>query len=992
MDVDAFVMRKADEFLNVATKDSTPGEAGAESCGVSGRASPYFDAEEAENRASKFREALLPSDKNSPLKQYLNMLGSYEGGAGCGVNWIDLFYRSFDQATIPGRDQHSNYHSLLDARGRDQVPENVRTKLKEAWNAYEANPDRTFVTATVFEKIASERNDTGPDTEAGGSTKPSFRTGAAFTNLDIPIANECIGMGPKIFKVDDTTYRLNDDDRYSLGIRAGQNVAFGALTKVYESAFDTKQFVYLYIPHSVRAHNVHVGTAVGLGLWGSRGQDELKTLINRVVALAGIWARQLAEFDTERKVIAATRRSLMASLMTRNISHNIGSHVLASDQLRRARQHLGSSVLPDHGPDQARPDDVAVFGGFWEGNDPKAEAAVSMMEKLSRTRQLASERFDSYLQNRMDFVALAVGAESGRTHPVPMRFHADILEPYMNNHLLLGSLLRDQNYTTLGSEISSKVKRLNITYASGEGRDPYVAIPGASAGRHAFYTILENIARNAAKYGAKRGKEDLTLEITIRDNSPGTWLVSISENLSDPNDKIGANGDAQKLTEYLNCLLKSDHVVRVPGGEWGLTNEGRGLQEMKACAEFLRGEPSSSKQPLTVSASKGKLSFEFNLLRPCFMRTRSFVGAEIFKDASDLKELVVSGLRDFSSDAPCEIVAIAYDPDSDEAHTAAFLNALECALAELQYLLPARQVCIVNCADQALSAARRIAVVQDRALYSSLFVKKAPIVVSDCSEQLLAIYSQWLLRFCPPRIKGAMEWNLLLYFDRPERPQYCVLNGAPSVRVHAIGNNDRCPADIHFDAAFANHGRWPMNGEASCRIKFGNADSLALHAALSDPPSDRCQCTWLVLNLMESALARVGVFDERLDEAIAGNNDLGNELEDARIYQVSEKIIKNAPSAPLYDLLLVHLGRIEQIIAGASANSEDTLRDTFKKLAHRTVLVTGRGGNRGRFTELPVIEYSLVRGSLMMGIDKRLLVTAALTACAPQDISTTGRI
>ena len=262
------------------------------------------------------------------------------------------------------------------------------------------------------------------------------------------------------------------------------------------------------------------------------------------------YLREYREQLLEKASIAAK-----TAIIARNMSHNIGSHVIAG----------------------ITPDDVRSG----------AEDYAHLM---------------GYLQQRMDFVARV--ATEWPVWREPSMFAADVLKPFMDQKLLLDKIASDHNYNRKRIRFFLKTPDSNSWFRfaptsgpkdkdfyadwsqcgppSGEGPDqPFadftVAIPGGSVGRQAFYGLLENLIRNAAKHNQMASTCDLFFEITEirRPGRRSTYDVVISDSLSS-----NSNGLVDAIADKLNQSL-----IDSATGE--LNRENWGLHEMQAYAEFL---------------------------------------------------------------------------------------------------------------------------------------------------------------------------------------------------------------------------------------------------------------------------------------------------------------------------------------------------------------------------------------------------------------------
>lgn len=265
-------------------------------------------------------------------------------------------------------------------------------------------------------------------------------------------------------------------------------------------------------------------------------------------------------------------KSAFASIVSRNGSHNLGSHVLAS-----------------------------LVGGFQELPD--------------------LHNIITYLQERFDFLALITTDFPDWTYPV--RFVHDLMHRFFKQRLLLNYIadtenlhafeyqtrnpqLKQQGFLTaqrVDEELEEEEEKLILNvHIRKKGQlykivtkenlndhiqeDIELAIPGGIVGYHAIYVILENIIRNASKYGwgaiedrtTKRNLE-ITIEVEEIEES-GFVEVKIWDNVS----KITRNpGDKENLVNVMNKSLCEEFIER--DGSMRMRN--LGLAEIRIAAGFL---------------------------------------------------------------------------------------------------------------------------------------------------------------------------------------------------------------------------------------------------------------------------------------------------------------------------------------------------------------------------------------------------------------------
>jgi len=235
------------------------------------------------------------------------------------------------------------------------------------------------------------------------------------------------------------------------------------------------------------------------------------------------------------------RKSAVAAVMSRNMSHNIGSHVLY---------------------------------------------------KLSETATGKHNLLYAYLQKRMEFIAEI------STHYSPLRsvksFCRDVLCGFSSVKLLTDNI---SGIEGLGSEkikivFNGNACNIDNHLHCSPSTDLDIEVPSDSVGIHAIYVILENIIRNAAKHSVIDSKLTLTIKVD-KDFNDDFYKVTVIDNLGDEKNKnVRLNLDENgKQINSANLIDKLNNLIDAPilkDGE--LRHEGWGLLEMKICAAYLRGE------------------------------------------------------------------------------------------------------------------------------------------------------------------------------------------------------------------------------------------------------------------------------------------------------------------------------------------------------------------------------------------------------------------
>jgi hypothetical protein len=240
----------------------------------------------------------------------------------------------------------------------------------------------------------------------------------------------------------------------------------------------------------------------------------------------------------------ATRTASVA-IMSRNMSHNLGSHVLSGVVAQKP---------------------AAPGGDF----------------------QMIAERHDllRYLQERMDF--LAEVSTSGAFMAAPLSLET-ILWSFQCQHLLRNHIsgLADPDGDPVPAFITQYGDRLL------DGPNLLVLSPGGRNGCHAFYVILENIIRNSAKHSHSEAVP-LEIDIGVRAEVADHLVRVVVWDRADNADLKRYEGTN---LGFLTSIIEQGEMITREGalkrGSWG-------IREMMIAAAYLRGLPLED-----IEAAKG---------------------------------------------------------------------------------------------------------------------------------------------------------------------------------------------------------------------------------------------------------------------------------------------------------------------------------------------------------------------------------------------------
>jgi hypothetical protein len=292
----------------------------------------------------------------------------------------------------------------------------------------------------------------------------------------------------------------------------------------------------------------------------------------------------------------AALRNAVSAIMGRNMSHNIGSHVLA----RYANK------IRTHKP------------GGEEYPDPRTD-------------------FMSYLQRRMDFLAeVATADQSFWLQPLMLKDQVNRLNYEAQMKRFYGERCKAEagkNYPPLLTYITGKEDLgANVEFMPNEDENEsgqlLFSCPGGEVGMHALYVILENVIRNSARHnGEKTSGDGGMVEIEVRARAsiseekdrerfpPKDWGGLIELRILDKRTELGPDGAPLSLTKQGSASWKWNDKLTDTKDEYGkrvkfaalpdeinwviqyepiLNDDGSpnpnfwGIREIQICAQYLR--------------------------------------------------------------------------------------------------------------------------------------------------------------------------------------------------------------------------------------------------------------------------------------------------------------------------------------------------------------------------------------------------------------------
>ncbi len=296
-------------------------------------------------------------------------------------------------------------------------------------------------------------------------------------------------------------------------------------------------------------------------------------------------SRLLDDIIHRRYMLLVSRKSAVAAVMARNESHNLGSHVFS---------RLCSEI------------NYSSNGHF---------------------KSQSMGTFLSFIRTRKDFIAdLSTNTPGVATS---LNFYRDVIgyfrplrrdeEGFAWQKILLDYVsgiegLSSENILLRCFKDGREISLENIE------NDLIIASPNGLLGTHALYIILENIIRNCAKHGFRRNNRKLEITIQIKQSNryDGFSEITVFDNLQNARNDVKSPGGPVVLVDYLNQWIR--HSILDNNGN--LRRECWGVLEMKICAAYLRRISPSlldvNRKPTLLKAVdvNGNLGYRFYLAQP----------------------------------------------------------------------------------------------------------------------------------------------------------------------------------------------------------------------------------------------------------------------------------------------------------------------------------------------------------------------------------------
>lgn len=394
--------------------------------------------------------------------------------------------------------------------------------------------------------------------------------------------------------------------------------------------FPAGEKVYFWISREMQYEDTYLSNILVL----STNPESIKFARQNHVKLL----RFLFDMETAYAIVLENKRkrdaikSAKSAIMSRNMSHNLGSHVMfyIKQKLESVEKILATGALKE-----------LIQSQSIDELKQKIQSHATPGNEMPFLVGLG--RFLNYLQERQDFIATVA------TNYIPYRTCInfkdaiyDELKPekHAQRHdgdatgkkaanLLLDYIAYSEGFTSsevvelwFGDSFNGGTKPEDVP---DELREFRVALPGGNLGRQAFFSIMENIIRNTAKHdGGKVDGGKLRFQFDVIEPSDfkeikisGHSLRSGEARIKDIEDEIKrfnttCYNNNDKDFKYLGITIKLREAVSAetlkslfnglqrgyitPDGQ--MDEECKGLKEIRLSAAWLRGHELDDEIPI----------------------------------------------------------------------------------------------------------------------------------------------------------------------------------------------------------------------------------------------------------------------------------------------------------------------------------------------------------------------------------------------------------
>lgn len=345
-------------------------------------------------------------------------------------------------------------------------------------------------------------------------------------------------------------------------------------------------------------------------------KEKLTEILEFVMLLK---SRLVDDFDIKQK--KESIKSAISAIMSRNMSHNLGSHYLyytkadleslAETQKEIAPQIRGTAKVL--GYVQARMDYLATI----ISNDKYPYGAVNFKSQIFdelTVDDFSRRHFPSKVENRItNFLLTNLVLSENFSRPdvgkscssLPEGIDPISLVVKFSNDRKIYKTFTGTGRSVIDDDVLDEIdagKEVITKESEQEVKNILstlnIALPGSIMSSHALFNVIENFIRNSAKYmrDDTNKKEGLVFTIAIRPSSNGQTLESsryidiiLYDNKNNANTtvKIEENGETKDVTLF-ESLIKKLEKIEVVDIYNQISKDNKGIKEMLFSAIWMK--------------------------------------------------------------------------------------------------------------------------------------------------------------------------------------------------------------------------------------------------------------------------------------------------------------------------------------------------------------------------------------------------------------------
>lgn len=343
-------------------------------------------------------------------------------------------------------------------------------------------------------------------------------------------------------------------------------------------------------------------------------------------------------------------KSAKAAIMSRNMSHNLGSHVMfyIKQKLDNAKKIYDTNVLAN----------ICPAGNTSITNEHVQDLSEG---KIELPFLVGLGRFMNYLQERQDYIATIATDYIPANSTISFKdFIYDELKPDLRykrhketrsspsetsgtqpKNLLMEYIAYSEGYDDSDKIVlkfgsftgdNPKLEPQNEygirPYKEGtaelssleELRDFNVALPGGVMGRQAFFSIMENIIRNAAKHSGHRNDGKIEIDLDVVDPEKETWEDSRTKDCTEEQlrELYRRKSDDYYILAITDNMPHGEadvnHIIELledpyVDDNYQMKDTNKGLKEIRLSAAWIRRkqidtEIDTTEEPPVISVQK----------------------------------------------------------------------------------------------------------------------------------------------------------------------------------------------------------------------------------------------------------------------------------------------------------------------------------------------------------------------------------------------------